>query len=921
MNNQIEDNKDVKIYSIQANSLYCVQNGIKFIKRDEKQGYKYSNNEPQIIIGESVIPNSLFLDYMKSKGMVIKDGFSYDFIVMKFDDGFGGKVYELVEEDDVESTETDSNDKKKYKRRKSIGSDELRSYFYEQGAEKPGVKIQWYKYDKDGELKPHKDPIYYQMLGRTAGKAKSGDCLFVRKDLHSKAYNYMTMGLWKKWKIKIPWEEMEIPIVSFGAYSALTIASAIDYIEVPLKNILVIRDEEVYINKQGIIVKIDEVKKCCVAERSENAEIASNPFDGEGILDESVWPAGINEFAYCRNHFFKSCLFKGNIQSFFKDYCQEHGKDYETETVKDVFGNDYYLKDIKMIVTESSIKWLKSGIRELLGKTAVAQYKYYQKYMEKHGNRFAIVKTGHASKWGEFQIASYQIMNSIPLFKGVNTETEVNEEKLDFETLKALKAVAEPTVSKVNAMKEDNKVYIEYLENSNEYYKINDVLIALDKWNSDFKYTDFAKNNKKRIINNLIKRAELGKMFLPAENLTLCGNPYALLLKAVGKKITEDPCFEGKQDVIECYTTRFEFGENLAGFRSPHNAMHNILYFENKDSDYLKKYFPELGKHTIIVNAYKTDLQARASGADFDSDFVFVTNQKEIVFAAEDAYKKYPTIINAIPDNGSRKYKNTTDSYVEIDNTIKDAQISIGTSSDLAQIALSQYFHGNCESEELENVICILAVLAQCSIDQAKKCFCVNIKREISKQKKIIEKDGKIHYPLFFKEYQESKNKKSFDRKNDKIEFFEMMCPMDQLAKIIEDGKTDLRKDKSKQSKTVWMEEIYDYSVLHKVKISSQFTAVKNIVTEFSNKTSNLDIQSEDYSEKASRLYKEYKKKLSRKSISQDTMCKVVQYAFNQSDGSRNKILKMMFDINQEYFLKMFKQENEEIDKKDKIQS
>lgn len=906
MSNQIENSKDVKIYSVQANSLYCVNNEIKFIKKDEQQGYKYSENKAQIVTGESVIPNSLFLDYMKHKGMAIKDDFSYDFIVMKFDDGFGGNVYELVEE-------TDSNDKKKYKRKTSKKSDELRSYFYKQG-----VKIQWYKFDKNGELKPYKT-IFYQMLGRTAGKAKSGDCLFVRKELYLKAYNYMTMGLWEKWKMKRSWEEMEIPIVSFGAYSALTIASAIDYIEVPLKNILVIRDEEASIKKQGIIVKIDELKKCCIAERCENAEIVSNPFDGEGILDESIWPAGINEFAYCRNHFFKSCLFKGNIQNFFKDYCQEHGKDYETETVKDVFGNDYYIKDIKMIVTESSIKWLKPGIRELLGKTPAAQYKYYQKYLEKHGNRFAIVKTGHASKWGDLQIASYQIMNSIPLFKGVNTETEGNEKKLDFETLKA---VTEPTVSKANAMKEDNKVYIEYLETSNECYKINDVLIALDKWNKNFRYTDFAKNNKKRIINKLIENAKVrGKMFLPAENLTLCGNPYALLLKAVGEKITDDPCFEGKQDVIECYTTRFEFSENLAGFRSPHNAMHNILYFENKNSDYLKKYFPELGKHTIIVNAHKTDLQARASGADFDSDFVFVTNQKEIVSAAEDAYKKYPTIINAIPDNGSRKYKNTTDSYVKIDNTIKDAQISIGTSSDLAQIALSQYFHGNCESEELEDAICILAVLAQCSIDQAKKCFCVDIKREISKQKKIIKKDGKIHYPLFFKEYQESKNKKAFDRKSDKIEFFEMMCPMDQLAKIIKDGKTDLRKDKSKQSKTVWMEEIYDYSVLHKAKTSSQFTAVKNIVTEFSNKMSNLDKQSEDYSEKASRLYKEYKKKLSRKSISQDTMCKVIQYAFEQNDGSRNKILKMMFDINQEYFLKMFKQENEEIDKKGEMQS
>ena len=93
------NDKDVKIYSVQANSLYCVEKGIRFIKKDEKQGYKESDKEPQLVLGESVIPNSLFLDYMKRKGMATKDDFSYDFIVMKFDDGFAGNVYKLVEEE------------------------------------------------------------------------------------------------------------------------------------------------------------------------------------------------------------------------------------------------------------------------------------------------------------------------------------------------------------------------------------------------------------------------------------------------------------------------------------------------------------------------------------------------------------------------------------------------------------------------------------------------------------------------------------------------------------------------------------------------------------------------------------------------------------------------------------------------------
>ena len=35
---------------------------------------------------------------------------------------------------------------------------------------------------------------------------------------------------------------------------------------------------------------------------------------------ESIFPKDKEGFIYCRSHFFKSCLFRGNIQQFFEDY-------------------------------------------------------------------------------------------------------------------------------------------------------------------------------------------------------------------------------------------------------------------------------------------------------------------------------------------------------------------------------------------------------------------------------------------------------------------------------------------------------------------------------------------------------------------------------------------------------------------------
>ena len=78
---------------------------------------------------------------------------------------------------------------------------------------------------------------------------------------------------------------------------------------------------------------------------------------------------------------------------------------------------------------------------------------------------------------------------------------------------------------------------------------------------------------------------QLGKLFQYGDNLTICGNPIALLMKVTcgqdeesRKDYLEEGCFQQKDDCIQCYTTRFEDGEMLAGFRSPHNSPNNIVY-------------------------------------------------------------------------------------------------------------------------------------------------------------------------------------------------------------------------------------------------------------------------------------------------------------------------------------------------------
>lgn len=185
---KVEDTK-INIKSIQANSLYRVNNGYKDAFLD---------------CGKAVINNSIFSEYMRKHGVTVNGkGNSNDFVVMNFDYG-------------VKAEKVDD------KLLPGLTVKDLRKYYYENGAKVSKV------------VKGAEEPktISYKMLMRSSGKAKEGDCIFIKEELYKKALNYITMGLWEK----MPNDNAKI--VELSAYSTLITATAIDYIKIPLDNIL-----------------------------------------------------------------------------------------------------------------------------------------------------------------------------------------------------------------------------------------------------------------------------------------------------------------------------------------------------------------------------------------------------------------------------------------------------------------------------------------------------------------------------------------------------------------------------------------------------------------------------------------------------------------------------------------------------------
>ena len=843
-------------------------------------------------IGEAVLSDSLFIQYMREHGMTVYDkrNTTKDFIIVKFD-------YGVPEE--------------------NMSAKELRKEYY-----KNGITIQWPIYDKDtGQATYPYKPIKYKMLMRSPGKAKEGECIFVRDTLYDVAIKYLTMDLYKK----MP--EDNAKIVEMSAYMTLVTATAQDYIRIPMNQILIIKDEEV--KTDNIPVWSVGVKNGkCVVDRNADNGVSNILWDGEGLIDESLFQKNILQksmdgFIYCRSHFFKACLFRGNLQQFFKDQLQLADDEYETYKVEDMFGNSLKLKDIKVVTTENAIKWIKFA--DIMGDSAQEAYQYYKKIMEKHDNLFAIVKTGHASKWGELQRASYQICNSLPIF---GTEDAVNQ---------TLTKIAQTSIDYCNNLKQDHSAFINYLKQEANDYSINNVLVALDEYNDSFKDTKYFREKKAKIISKLKKKMMLGKVLQEGDNLTICGNPIALLLKAIRKNPMEDYCFEAKKDVIQCYTARFKDGEPLAGFRSPHNSPNNIIYLENTYPEELIKYFSNLGRNVIVINSIGTDIQCRANGADYDSDVLYVTNQEQIVEAAKVAYAKYPTIVNNIPLEGASTYKKDPESYALMDSKISSAQMSIGYASNLAQMALSyyydKYYRLNVKSPELEDVFVICAVLAQCAIDSAKRIYSVNINTELNKihdmqcmkeyckevknskhsneeedNEERDEDNGEVRnvpkVPLFYAENQKSRG----NRDGNYIVDPTIRCPMQILYEIIDSGV-----ERQDPKATTKFSDIFEYAYNSKIKknYGKQLERVGKLISEYSLQIKSVDPKLEDCFEKKCMIFNDYMKKMLKWKIKQETMNYLVDYAFKNTDVCDNMLI-MLYKYDAGMFLKCFK-----INKKD----
>ena len=872
---------------MQANRVYQVNNG--YVDKDENGIIK----KYYLTWRDAVINDSIFSHYMLHHGVrLMKKDHTLDFVIIKFD-------YSVLKSAD----NTDDN-------KPAISPDKLRKMYYRDGCE-----ITWNTYDKKTGEVVASQTILYRMLYRTPGKAKDGSCIFIRDELLNKARKYLTMDLYDK----MP--DTGAKIVEMSAYSTLITASAMDYIHIPMENILIVKDQKSATERPALAVRVDDEKHCYVQEYKKY-KIENVLWDGMGLIDDSIFPEDMEGFIYCRSHFFKSCLFRGNIQQYFKDY---YKTEYETAMVTDMFGNVMKVSDVKVIVTDNSIKWLK--FKDLMGKTDLKAYRSYKKFMQRDGEQFAIVKTAHRSKYGNLQRSSYQMNNSLP-----TTDQEV------------LQRIAQPSIDYYDNMIKSTDAFVDHLRMNKSVYSIDRILVALYEHNTDIQYTSFFKDRKSDILSKFKrKRLMLGKLLQEGDNLTICGNPISLLMMVTGQDYLNEGCFVSREDGIECYTTRFNDGECLAGFRSPHNSPNNIVHLINRYSKSIQTYFPKLGDNIIIINGIGSDVQERMNSQDLDSDSCYVTNQTDVVNLAKKAYMEYSTIVNEIPLIGASAYSKDMESYATMDNKIASGQDDVGSSSNIAQLALSYYYdaiyHTREQNKNLRDIFVICSVLAQVSIDSAKRSFDVSVGDELTRlqrESRMINKENnmfcgresKVKYPVFYANIQaekpqkkkklkkeskeknkdeKSKKEKNKDEKPKKKDTVigKYYCPMEILSQLILDKTIDTRVEQQYQRKSIRIKEVFIFPEKG-VKKTSQYKTVIRKARAFDTEMKALDSNENNYSDMAIYIFESYVKGIQKLKISKSTMQVLISAAFNAESYMQNRLLEMLFDYDKELFLSCF---------------
>lgn len=560
------------------------------------------------------------------------------------------------------------------------------------------------------------DGVHYVRYKRSAGSSREGKCLFINERL------YKAMDKWSGCGLKA-----QTDLASWESYKALSLSSIKGTINIPLDGILFVPDYKSIFTEEVVSVELKDGK--LVAEQKQT-EITNDIWDGESLLDESVFENGYADkhMLLLRNKFFKSCAFRTKLQKWIKD---------KNITLADLKTRGFTLatdvSQIVMVTTPNSLKYLKfaGGLSE----------KNIRKWTESVNDTFGVVKWDKGTRFfhGDMVQSSYQLLNTLGLDKAQAEELL----KPSFDYISLVRSDVEFmryhfTDAYVREKEEKEKKVPDGLAERAE------VIFRLLFSCSFFDCTALYANFRDDVVSGLKTNLRRGHILLNGTNATLFGNGPELLKYIAGEKVES----ELKKGQIRC--ARFENGAKLLCARSPHITMGNLYAVENNLDGEIWNYF-DLGKNIVCVNAIGENIQQRLNGCDYDSDSMLITDDKLLVESAERYKEQFKVPVCGISSMGK-----SGQTLSELDHDTSENKIGeiVNLSQKLNSIIWNE-IHGGAPKEkslEIYNDVCKLAVLSGLEIDKAKRAYDnVNVGKELSALRKKYNRPA----PIFFKEIDE----------------------------------------------------------------------------------------------------------------------------------------------------------------------
>lgn len=641
--------------------------------------------------------------------------------------------------------------------------------------------------------------VKYVEYKRSGNAAKEGKHIFIREDFYGDMMNWTWMGFPPKDS------KASLSYVERKAYEALVNSNIRDTVRILPGQILLIDDVKHAFDTT--IAKVTEKEGTLSLERCRET-VENELFDGECLLDESLFAeADMDDgMMLLRNFFFKSCGFRTDIQGYYREY---FGAEYETAKVKDWFGRSILAKNIRMIVTPSSLKLFKfygyfgacemnrsfcrpglapkvvtdAQIEEMereLGEKNQKEFAYdlWCAKLKENDGIFGVVK--HEERHTGGRKFTYQMINSM------------NFSRED------VRMLAEQDVNQLIGLITDYDAYEAYVgagwSDEDEISYTGNLFLELATRNPVFRQTALYKNKRKNDIAAFRQKLYKGRLSIDAEYCTLCSMPYELLRCSVMEK--EEAFASPVLKKGEVHIAGMADGEKLVMCRNPHTCASNVVCATNRELPELTRWFHFQRKdgysNIVVLSPWEWDVMEALNGADFDSDEALCIREPLVIqragelaaneqiaavphmYIRSDARKKFA------PDDFEKQYRMDMELWGN----------HIGVISNYAQILNGYYWDSFSEgsrfageSEKIYADIQILSVLMGVEIDKAKHAYAIDAKkaaREI--MMRYADEEGKLDRPIYMCMIDKFRHGEAVKKA---AEGAWLSCPLDYLAEKI----------------------------------------------------------------------------------------------------------------------------------------